>query len=350
MLGKIVEEYFSYLCPGVEDPIITTCWMQEVGEKKPVVGKGCVNCRVSEIASHWAEVGREKPSLHVTVCRANVSGRRRGEDIQGCRVFLVDLDRTIDREGLSELVQQCGTLPPHWIVESSPEKYHLYWRAAPETPLEVWSDVQIGLAWRLQGDYNLSVKTALIRVPGFVRVCKDGKRFLPHIIDSARAMPVLQVGQLQEGWPWLGEAIERGKAAQGEARRAASAMGRAIRSNWDQAVRLAGKASEGGRNTALYAALRSAVWEHGAETEVEQDLLRTMARELNAAFSEPLSESEVSSVLRSAVERGMAARARAREREEKNLEMLKNLEGQMGQKNGKVEEKGNGDLNNSETQ
>lgn len=115
-------------------------------------------------------------TLHTTLNSTDLKGRGR-ENIDFARVLCVDIDTPTSRHDLDYHLLQ--SVPrPHLIVESSPARYHLYWKVELPFPLASWEIAQSGLAGKFKGDASLSTLSHLIRVPGIVRLLKP-KHFAP---------------------------------------------------------------------------------------------------------------------------------------------------------------------------
>jgi len=91
----------------------------------------------------------------------------KAEDVTRVRALMLDLDGAD-----LQPVLDCA-LQPHAIVESSPGRYHCYWRVK-NFPLDQYKAVQLGLAKRFDGDPGVDKLSTLARVPGF-RHMKDGE-------------------------------------------------------------------------------------------------------------------------------------------------------------------------------
>jgi P4 family phage/plasmid primase-like protien len=241
-------------------------------------------------------------TLHVTLNRTKAPGtKRRTADIESARVLCVDLDREVSREEIKELVTQYKI---QMIVESSPGKYHLYWKIDPTTSLEVWSNWQLALAWIFKADTNLSQVTKTIRVPGVKRITKDGKEFWPSIVWLVENPQPLKFIEVQDVFPQLGEAL---KAAQESRKESNKALRVAVAAGGPIDI-------SAGRNDTVYSVLRA----HAAEltfdmdgqpcTELSYEEAWSTATKLNNEFPEPLSEQELESVVKSALEHGLAVR------------------------------------------
>jgi hypothetical protein len=88
---------------------------------------------------HWRKLcnlNAEGAGIYVTVNRTDGKGRT-AKNIVEIRALFVDLDGA----PLDPVTQY--KLPPHFVVESSPGKFHAYWRVSDVT-LELFEDVQKG--------------------------------------------------------------------------------------------------------------------------------------------------------------------------------------------------------------
>jgi P4 family phage/plasmid primase-like protien len=127
--------------------------------------------------------------------------------ITGCRVWALDIDSPITTEELHALASR---LPPSFVVQTSPGKYHLFYcglpgeryalEAGPKNPEQryhFWIEAQkalmgVALSMGYNVDLNYRQITKRCRVPGFVRAIKQTtgageayERFIPQIIWSS---------------------------------------------------------------------------------------------------------------------------------------------------------------------
>lgn len=95
-------------------------------------------------------------AIHVgaKTCRAAPS-------VQRVRAVFVDLDGT----PIAPVLE--SALLPDWIVQSSPGRWHAYWKV-DECPLGEFSAVQAALAAKYNGDPTVKDLPRVMRVPGFV--------------------------------------------------------------------------------------------------------------------------------------------------------------------------------------
>lgn len=271
----------------------------------PVPGYGLLHGDISSVV----RLIREEPwgtginwSLHVTLCRTNGRGRK-SADIEAARVLCIDLDRKIDSYERDQISLDYKSF---LNVESSPGKYHFYWKIEDIIPVVRWSKYQFALASKFDGDRGLSQSTHMIRVPGIPRLTKDGEIWIPNASFIAYTK-VLSEADIGAVFPWLNEAYEAGKVKEREDRaklRAALRVGLG-----GKGAALAGlKECEGqqGRNNILYAELKAIVSAIGFIGTYDE--LVEKAYELNRAFSTPLEIGEVLAVSKSAWDRGSGLR------------------------------------------
>lgn len=83
---------------------------------------------------------------------------RRAENVTAIAAYFVDLDGTQPPD--------LWPLPPTAIVESSPGRYHAYWRAT-DAPLDTFAHTQKHLALLLDGDPVVHDLPRVLRLPGY---------------------------------------------------------------------------------------------------------------------------------------------------------------------------------------
>ncbi len=87
----------------------------------------------------------------------------KAENITEVRAIFVDLDGA----PLSKILQDKDFPPPHIIVESSPGKYHSYWKITG-LPLEKFRAMQKMLIRRYNGDTSVHDLPRVMRIPGLI--------------------------------------------------------------------------------------------------------------------------------------------------------------------------------------
>lgn len=86
---------------------------------------------------------------------------RKATNVQRVRALFVDLD------GAPLAPVQAAPLPPHAIVETSPDKWHAYWRIT-DCPLDYFPRLQKALAERFNADGKVCDLPRVLRLPGFL--------------------------------------------------------------------------------------------------------------------------------------------------------------------------------------
>lgn len=100
---------------------------------------------------------------------------RRAENVTRVRAHFVDLDEP----GIDPLFTAVET-PPHIIVESSPGKWHAYWKTE-DAVLADFPGVQKLLAARFSGDLAVCDLPRVMRLPGFFHLKQSGTPFLTRM-------------------------------------------------------------------------------------------------------------------------------------------------------------------------
>ncbi len=90
-------------------------------------------------------------------------------------------------------------LTPHFVIESSPGKWHVYWLVAEGFPLDRFKPVQKAIAAKFGTDPKVSNLSRVMRVPGFNH-CK-GQPFNVHFMleHLKPKLPRYSVDQIMDG-------------------------------------------------------------------------------------------------------------------------------------------------------
>lgn len=88
----------------------------------------------------------------------------------------------MDLDGASPEPIKDVRLRPHFVVESSPGKYHFYWMVGPDFPLDKFTLVQKALALKFDGDPSVCDLPRVMRLPGLFHT-KDSP-VLTNIIEA----------------------------------------------------------------------------------------------------------------------------------------------------------------------
>ena len=174
---------------------------------------------------------------------------RKAENVTRVRAVFVD----IDKDGPVVLAPiAAGEVTPHIIVESSPEKFHVYWLVDRDFPLNKFSAVQAALAQKFGTD-NVKDLPRVLRLPGFYH--RKGEPFQVRIV-KLNDHPHYSIEQIVDG---LGLTLDASASVQATEKPAAPTRDADVidpdekraRQECDIALAEVALADEGTRNNAL---------------------------------------------------------------------------------------------------
>ena len=131
-------------------------------------GKMGINLRgsLTAVASQLEAYNQQGYGIFMTVNAMNPTGPRTLENVAYIRAHVVDLDDIISAQDSYQRAVKSG-MPPHFAVQSSQGKFHLYWLVEPYKDNEFYSLHQRKLAQVYNSDPNVIDATRILRVPGF---------------------------------------------------------------------------------------------------------------------------------------------------------------------------------------
>lgn len=123
-----------------------------------------------------AELNAAGHGVFVMVNHGDLQGRR-AENVKAVAAYFVDLDGS----------PLPGTWPldPTIVIESSPGRYHAYWRVT-DAPLEMFAHVQKHLALLFDGDPAVHDLPRVMRLPGYQH--RKGDPFTTRIVGGGGAL------------------------------------------------------------------------------------------------------------------------------------------------------------------
>jgi hypothetical protein len=132
--------------------------------------------RLGRVAEKLEQLNQRGAGVYVTVNKIR-SGPRTATNVTGVRALFVDLD------GAPLDPARKWQLAPHIIVESSPGKFHVYWRVDGSVRLEDFSTLQRKLASVFDSDPSVCDLPRILRLPGawHQKVRRDGTRSDPFM-------------------------------------------------------------------------------------------------------------------------------------------------------------------------
>ncbi len=149
---------------------------------------------VREHADALARLNRLGAGVHVMVNAGDGKGRAK-ENVIRVRAMFIDLD--------GAPLPLTWPLEPHLLVESSPGRFHAYWRIKG-LPLHEFKRAQKALALLFGGDESVCDLPRVMRLPGFYH-CK-GKPVSVKLLRYADALPYSR-NELLEAWPEVARAL-----------------------------------------------------------------------------------------------------------------------------------------------
>ena len=110
------------------------------------------------------------------VTKAPASTCRTSANVVAVRALFADTDGTL----LEPILERMP--PPHILVESSPNKWHVYWKTG-DTTLDEFKSRQKAIARALDTDVSVNVLARTLRIPGFYH--QKGEPFLVRLFDNS---------------------------------------------------------------------------------------------------------------------------------------------------------------------
>jgi len=113
---------------------------------------------LDQYAGQLNTLNNQGAGIFVMVNRGDGNGRK-SENVVSVRAFFVDLD--------GAPIEPVMTAPvkPHIIVESSPGRYHAYWKVS-DCSLKEFGPIQKALAEKFNGDTSICDLPRVMRLPG----------------------------------------------------------------------------------------------------------------------------------------------------------------------------------------
>lgn len=143
----------------------------------------------SEHKAELIELNKAGYAICVLVNKSNQLGRKK-TDIKKVRAVFLDLD------GASPAPVKNAKIKPHVVVQSSPNKYHLYWFVT-NCELEDFTKMQKAIASKFGGDPAVSDLSRVMRIPGSIHW--KSKPCTSKLLRIRNTLPHYTVEQIIEG-------------------------------------------------------------------------------------------------------------------------------------------------------
>ena len=168
-----VSQYNKFLsCLGEEHTFQT---FDDKGKNKKLIKQ--LHGSIKQHFHELAQLNRQGAGVFFAVNETDLKGRAT-RHIKRVRSLFIDLDGTPLPEKFA--------LSPHFIINTSPGKYHCYW-LVKDMPLESFSLFQEALANKFNSDPKVKDLPRILRIPGFY--WKKRKSYPVKIISSVSREP-----------------------------------------------------------------------------------------------------------------------------------------------------------------
>jgi len=132
-------------------------------------GEQGINMRgtLAALANTLIDYNNRGYGIFMTVNAMKPEGARTLDNVDHIRAHVVDIDDVLVAQDSYQRAIS-SSMPPHFAVQSSQGKFHLYWLVVPYTGNDFYTTQQRKLAQLYQGDSNVIDATRVMRVPGFM--------------------------------------------------------------------------------------------------------------------------------------------------------------------------------------
>lgn len=162
------RRFFDLLAPGEQLTFQTIPEGPAKHTQRPCILQGSF----AQCADDLMRLNMAGAGIFWMVCRGDGKGRRHN-NVTSPRALFLDLDGAP-----LDAVLRAG-VAPHAVVESSPGRFHVYWRVTG-CSREQFTPAQKALAARFDGDPSVTDLPRVMRVPGFLH--RKGTLFLTHLV------------------------------------------------------------------------------------------------------------------------------------------------------------------------
>lgn len=134
--------------------------------------EGVIQGKYGSISHRLEKKNSAGANICIMVNEGDGKGRK-AENVVKVRSLFIDLDGP-------PMEPAAMLLKPHIVVESSPGKYHLYWKVS-DCPLDRFTPLQRAIAQQFGGDTSCTDLARVLRVPGFFH--QKGEPVLTRLLE-----------------------------------------------------------------------------------------------------------------------------------------------------------------------
>ena len=131
-------------------------------------GEQALNLRgtLATLATTLSDYNSRGYGIFMTVNAMNPDGPRTLENVSAIRAHVADLDDLLTAQDSFQRAIS-SPLPPHFAVQSSQGKFHLYWLVEPYVGNDFYTQQQRKIVQLYNSDSHVTDATRVLRVPGF---------------------------------------------------------------------------------------------------------------------------------------------------------------------------------------
>jgi hypothetical protein len=184
--ANAAQRFLDLLAPG---ELVTFQTFDESGKQRRPLSR-VMHGSLADNAVTLDDLNAQGAGVFWMVNVGDLKGRK-ASNVQRVRALFVDLD------GAPLLPVRAASLPAHCIVETSPNRWHAYWRVS-DCSLSEFTLLQQALAAKFGGDKSVNDLPRVMRLPGFDH-CKQ-ERYRAHCVALHDDVPPYAVAQLREAF------------------------------------------------------------------------------------------------------------------------------------------------------
>jgi len=133
--------------------------------------------------------------IFLNINRTDLKGRKAPNQVASRNIIFSDQDKP-NVNFLETL--NAFPLKPSLIVESSPDKFHVYWKV-DNLPLDEFVEMQTRTATTFNTDLKVCLLTQVMRIPGFFHM--KGDPYQSHIIENDVSLPPYSLEVVKQAFP-----------------------------------------------------------------------------------------------------------------------------------------------------
>ena len=184
------KKFLNALCAGDCGNEIFTFQTFSDGKNDRTLAKTWSDTLSRETAADMEQLNKAGAGIFATVNKTDGRGRRK-QNVTAVRAPFVDLDGS----PIDPVKEWC--LKPYIIIESSPNRYHAYWRHDGSIKLKDFKRLQLKLAVKFSGDTSVHDLPRVMRLPGAWHQKNKDAPFQTRIVSIDDSAPAYSISDLE---------------------------------------------------------------------------------------------------------------------------------------------------------